>query len=131
MNKIIKFPMLALTAAAMTLGFASCSDNNDPTPDDSSAKDAKFEAIAKQYLANLSTSLIRTLPTRLNFSLTSSRLSAPTRLMPTCGLHAKHSSRLALGGRRARLSFLALPVISASTRTSTLGLWTLTVFSWR
>ena len=44
--------MLALTAAAMTLGFASCSDNNDPTPDDSSAKDAKFEAIAKQYLAN-------------------------------------------------------------------------------
>ena len=52
MNKIIKFPMLALTAAAMTLGFASCSDNNDPTPDDSSAKDAKFEAIAKQYLAN-------------------------------------------------------------------------------
>lgn len=50
MNKIIKFPMLALTAAAMTLGFASCSDNNDPTPDDSSAKDAKFEAIAKQYL---------------------------------------------------------------------------------
>ena len=36
----------------MTLGFASCSDNNDPTPDDSSAKDAKFEAIAKQYLAN-------------------------------------------------------------------------------
>ena len=69
----------------------------------------------------LSTSLIRTVPTRLNFSLTSSRLSAPTRLMPTCGLHAKHSSRLALGGRRARLSFLALLVISASTRTSTLG----------
>lgn len=131
MNKIIKFPMLALTAAAMTLGFASCSDNNDPTPDDSSAKDAKFEAIAKQYLANTVNITYQNLADKTELLVDQLKALAPTRLMPTCGLHAKHSSRLALGGRRARLSFLALPVISASTRTSTLGLWTLTVFSWR
>ncbi len=52
MNKFIKFPAIALTAAAMTLGFASCSDDNNGSSDDDSAKNKTFEAIAQQYLSN-------------------------------------------------------------------------------
>lgn len=52
MNKFIKFPALALTAAAMTFGFTSCSDNDEPAGPDTSAKDKQFELIATQYLAN-------------------------------------------------------------------------------
>ncbi len=52
MNKFIKLPVIALTAAAMTLGFASCSDDNKTSGDDDSAKNKTFEAIAQQYLSN-------------------------------------------------------------------------------
>ncbi len=52
MNKFIKLPAIALTAAAMTLGFASCSDDNKTSGDDDSAKNKTFEAIAQQYLSN-------------------------------------------------------------------------------
>lgn len=52
MNKFIKLPVIALTAAAMTLGFASCSDDNKTSGEDDSAKNKTFEAIAQQYLSN-------------------------------------------------------------------------------
>ncbi len=51
MKNFIKIPVLAL-AAAMTLGFASCSDDNKTPGDDTSAKDKTFAAIAQQYLSN-------------------------------------------------------------------------------
>ena len=43
--------MLAL-AAAMSLGFASCSDNNENNEGQGSDKDTQFAAIAQQYLTN-------------------------------------------------------------------------------
>ncbi len=52
MKNFIKLPAIALTAAAMTLGFASCSDDNKTSGDDDSAKNQTFEAIAQQYLSN-------------------------------------------------------------------------------
>ena len=52
MNKFIKFPALALTAAAMTFGFASCSDDEPQSDPDTPAKNKQFELIASQYLVN-------------------------------------------------------------------------------
>lgn len=123
--------MLALTAAAMTLGFASCSDNNDPTPGDSSAKDAQFEAIAKQYLANTVNITYQNLADKTELlvdqlkALRADKTDANVRTACTTFLEAR------AWWEKSEAFLLALPVISASTRTSTLGLWTLTVFSWR
>lgn len=52
MKNFFKLPAIALTAAAMTFGFASCSDDNKTSGDDDSAKNKTFEAIAQQYLSN-------------------------------------------------------------------------------
>ena len=51
MKSLLKFPLLVAVATMMTCSFSACSDNDDPTPDTGTSEtDAKFEAIAKQYL---------------------------------------------------------------------------------
>lgn len=51
MKNLLKFPLLVVVATMMTCSFSACSDNDDPTPDTGTSEtDAKFEAIAKQYL---------------------------------------------------------------------------------
>ena len=50
-EKFVKIPLLVAVATMMTCSFSACSDNDDPTPDTGTSEtDAKFEAIAKQYL---------------------------------------------------------------------------------
>ncbi|WP_139008137.1 imelysin family protein [Phocaeicola dorei] len=51
MKSLLKFPLLVAVATMMSCSFSACSDNDDPTPDTGTSEtDAKFEAIAKQYL---------------------------------------------------------------------------------
>lgn len=51
MKSLLKIPLLVAVATMMTCSFSACSDNDDPTPDTGTSEtDAKFEAIAKQYL---------------------------------------------------------------------------------
>jgi len=51
MKSLLKFPLLVAVATMMTCSFSACSDNDAPTPDTGTSEtDAKFEAIAKQYL---------------------------------------------------------------------------------
>ena len=53
MKSLLKFPLLVAVATMMTCSFSACSDNDDPTPDTGTSEtDAKFEAIAKQYLSS-------------------------------------------------------------------------------
>ena len=51
MKSLLKIPLLVAVATMMTCSFSACSDNDDPTPDTGTSEtDAKFKAIAKQYL---------------------------------------------------------------------------------
>lgn len=51
MKSLLKIPLLVAVATMMSCSFSACSDNDDPTPDTGTSEtDAKFEAIAKQYL---------------------------------------------------------------------------------
>ena len=51
MKSLLKITLLVAVATMMTCSFSACSDNDDPTPDTGTSEtDAKFEAIAKQYL---------------------------------------------------------------------------------
>ena len=51
MKSLLKIPLLVAVSTMMTCSFSACSDNDDPTPDTGTSEtDAKFEAIAKQYL---------------------------------------------------------------------------------
>ena len=123
MKSLLKFPLLVAVATMMSCSFSACSDNDDPTPDTGTSEtDAKFEAIAKQYLdhtvyvtyknlADETEQLVKDLQ-----ALKSSKTDA----------NVKASLKHVHGGKRVKLSCMGQLPISVSTRILTHGLWTWT-----
>ena len=128
MKSLLKFPLLVAVATMMSCSFSACSDNDDPTPDTGTSEtDAKFEAIAKQYLdhtvyvtyknlADETEQLVKDLQA-LKSSKTDANVKATceTILESTC-----------MVGKRVKLSCMGQLPISVSTRILTHGLWTWT-----
>ena len=101
MKSLLKFPLLVAVATMMSCSFSACSDNDDPTPDTGTSEtDAKFEAIAKQYLDHTVYVTYKNL--------------------------ADETEQHVHGGKRVKLSCMGQLPISVSTRILTHGLWTWT-----
>lgn len=127
MKSLLKIPLLVAVATMMTCSFSACSDNDDPTPDTGTSEtDAKFEAIAKQYLdhtvyvtyknlADETEQLVKDLQ-----ALKSSKTDANVKATCETFLEAR------AWWERVKLSCMGQLPISVSTRILTHGLWTWT-----
>ena len=121
MKSLLKIPLLVAVATMMTCSFSACSDNDDPTPDTGTSEtDAKFEAIAKQYLDHT------VYVTYKNLADETEQLVKDLQALKSSKPAAKPSLKHVHGGKRVKLSCMGQLPISVSTRILTHGLWTWT-----